>query len=122
MTVTKASGSAVNEKHKAEYFNTLGLIDLLLSLLAHTADCENGFPLMKLTKSDWRNWLGDKVLSSLMRIQMKSSSVCDYDYDFGETINLWLHSKGNTICCKHHIQKQKRKLMFDPMKAKGMKI
>ncbi|KAJ8866192.1 hypothetical protein PR048_033716 [Dryococelus australis] len=79
--VTKASWDAVNEKHKAEYRNILGLVDLLLSLPAHTADYERGCSLMISIQSDWRNRLGDNVVSSLMRIQMKLPSVCDYDSD-----------------------------------------
>ncbi|KAJ8883584.1 hypothetical protein PR048_015428 [Dryococelus australis] len=86
----KSKLGCCKRKNKAEYANILGLVDLLLSLPAYTADCERGFSLMKSTKSDWRNRLGDNVLSSLMRIQMKSPSVCDYDPD--DAIKFWLHS------------------------------
>ncbi|KAJ8891331.1 hypothetical protein PR048_010847 [Dryococelus australis] len=74
----------------------LKTLTFLLSLPAHTANCECDFSPMKSTKSDWRNRLGDNVLSSLIRIQMKSPSVCDYDPD--DAIKLWLHSSQR----KHH--------------------
>ena len=37
--------------------NVLQLIDLVLSLPASSADCERGFSLAKVIKSDWRSRL-----------------------------------------------------------------
>ena len=49
--------------------NILSLIDLILSIPAHSADAERGFSEMKLVKSDWRSNLRSDVLSDLLFIQ-----------------------------------------------------
>ena len=41
--------------------NILSLIDLILSIPAHSADAERGFSEMKLVKSDWRSNLRSDV-------------------------------------------------------------
>ncbi|KAJ8877183.1 hypothetical protein PR048_021637 [Dryococelus australis] len=108
--VTKAGWGAVNEKHKAEYPNILGLVDLL-SPPVHTTDCGSGFSLMKSTKSDWRNWFGDNVLSSMMWILMRLPSVCDYDPD--NAIELWLH-RSQRKCCPFQAPYAKEEMDFCP--------
>lgn len=37
--------------------DVLTLMDLILSIPASTSDCERGFNVMKLVKSDWRSRL-----------------------------------------------------------------
>jgi hypothetical protein len=64
------------------------LINLLLSLPAHSAQCERGFSQMKLIKTDWRNRLQNDGLTDLMRIKLESADVATFNPD--EAIKLWL--------------------------------
>ena len=50
--------------------NVLQLVDLLLSLPDSSADCERGFSLSKVIKSDWRSRLRDTAVTNLMAIQL----------------------------------------------------
>ena len=59
--------------------NILGLIDLILSLPASTAECERGFSRMKLTKTEYRNKLKATTMSDLLMIQMNSDPIETYD-------------------------------------------
>ncbi|KAJ8865576.1 hypothetical protein PR048_033096 [Dryococelus australis] len=61
-----------------------------------------------------RNRLGDNVLSSLMRIQMKSPSVCDYDPD--DAIQLSLHSSQRK-CCPFQAPYAKREMGVGPSES-----
>ena len=55
------------------------LVDLLLSLPASSADCERGFSLTKVIKSDWRSRLRDTMVTDLMSIQLHSPEIADFD-------------------------------------------
>ena len=44
------------------------LVDLLLSIPAHSSECERRFSLLKIIKSDWRNALTDETVTALIRI------------------------------------------------------
>ncbi len=37
-------------------------VDLLLTIPAHSAECERGFSLLKTIKTDWRNKLSDEAV------------------------------------------------------------
>lgn len=65
----------------------LSLVDLVLTLLASTADCEKGFNVMKLLKSDWRSRLASATLSDLMMAQLATPSIEDSDPT--SAIQLW---------------------------------
>ena len=57
----------------------LQLVDLLLCLPASSADCERGFSLAKVIKSDWRSRLRDTAVTNLMAIQLHSPDIMDFD-------------------------------------------
>ena len=57
----------------------LQLVDLLLCLPASSADCERGFSLAKVIKSDWRSRLRDMAVTNLMAIQSHSPDTMDFD-------------------------------------------
>ena len=59
--------------------NVLQLVDLLPSLPASSADCEQGFSLTKDIKSDWRSRLRDTMVTDLMTIQLHSPEIADFD-------------------------------------------
>ena len=59
--------------------NVLQLIDLLLSLPASSADCERGFSLTKVIKSDFRSRLRDTTVTNLVKIQLHSPDIEDFD-------------------------------------------
>ena len=59
--------------------NVLQLVDLLLSLPASSADCERGFSLVKVIKSDWRSRPRDTTVTNLMVIQLHSPDILDFD-------------------------------------------
>ena len=56
--------------------NVLQLVDLLLSLSASSADCERGFSLAKVIKSDWKSRLRDTTVTNLMAIQLHILIFC----------------------------------------------
>ncbi|XP_041360614.1 uncharacterized protein LOC121376896, partial [Gigantopelta aegis] len=70
----KLSWILVNRHHGEKFPNILTLVDLLLTIPAHSADCERGFSHMKI-KSDWRSSLSP----DLMRITLLSPPVEEYD-------------------------------------------
>ncbi|CAB3994333.1 zinc finger [Paramuricea clavata] len=52
------------------------LVDLLLTIPAHSAECERGFSLVKLVKSDWTNSLTDEAYNlSAVRNKKKTEKV-----------------------------------------------
>ena len=59
--------------------NVLQLIALLLSLPASSADCERGFSLTKVIKSDFRSRLRDTTVTNLVKIQLHSPDIEDFD-------------------------------------------
>ena len=77
-----------------KYPNIMAIIELLLVLPAHTADCERGFSLMKQTKTDFRSCLGHNKLSDLLFIKLHCGDIDSFDPD--EAIDLWnanIHGK-----------------------------
>jgi hypothetical protein len=63
------------------------LIDLILTLPAHSADAERGFSEMKLVKSDWHSCLRPSILSDLLFIIFHTYDIPSYDPT--DAINLW---------------------------------
>ena len=67
--------------------NNEKLIDLILTLPAHSAYAERGFSEMKLVKSDWRSCLRPSILSDLLFIMLHAYDIPSYDPT--DAINLW---------------------------------
>jgi hypothetical protein len=63
------------------------LVDLLLSIPAHSVECERGFSLLKVIKTDWRNRLTDDAVTDLMRISLDSADIKEFNPD--PAIHLW---------------------------------
>ena len=88
--VSQLTWPKINRKFKATCSNILALIDLTLTLPAHSADCERGFSHLKQIKSDWRSRLTCESLTDLMRIQLYSPAIDQFDPT--DAINLWIRS------------------------------
>ncbi|XP_070573865.1 uncharacterized protein [Ptychodera flava] len=69
----------INAKYRLRTSNVLDLIDLVLSLPAGSAECERGFSIMKLTKTDYRNRLSSATLTDIMRIKLQSPNISEFD-------------------------------------------
>ena len=70
------SWKALNRSHSDQLPNVLGLVDLILTIPASTAECERGFSAMKRVKSDWRASLNTSNLSDLM---LEGPSIDDFE-------------------------------------------
>jgi hypothetical protein len=77
----KPTWEAINKKYnmKREYSNLLDLVDLLLTIPVHSAECERGFSRMKNIKTKLRNRLDSGTLTATMRIQLESASIDSFD-------------------------------------------
>ena len=69
---------------------------VVLSIPAHSVECERGFSLMKLVKSDWRNSLTDEAVTDIMRITLQSADIKEYNPD--PAIHLW--NKASILGCR----------------------
>ena len=67
--------------------NVLTLVDLLLIIPASTAEWECGFSHVKVIKNEYHTRPRPSVMTDLMRIQLLSPSVSEYDPQ--EAIALW---------------------------------
>ena len=78
------------------------LVDLLLSLPASSADCERGFSLTKVIKSDWRSRLRNTMVTDLMTIQLHSPEIADFDPTMTPSILRWKGSckRRLSLCSK----------------------
>ena len=63
------------------------LVDLLLSIPEHSSECERGFSLMKLVKTDWRNCLTDDAFTDLIKINLHCADIQEFNPD--QAIDLW---------------------------------
>ena len=63
----------------------LTLVDLVLTLPVHSADCERGFSHMKKVKSDWRSKLRDTTVSDCLTIILETPSI-----DPAPALELWM--------------------------------
>ena len=62
-------------------------VDLPLSIPAHSSECERGFSLMKLVKTDWRNCLTDDAFTDLIQINLHCADIKEFNPD--QAIDLW---------------------------------
>ena len=85
--MTKITWPEINKKYKSVCSNALDVIDLILALPASSAECERGFSLMKLIKTDRRNKLSIRHMTQVMRIKLQSASIEDFDPT--PAIHLW---------------------------------
>ncbi|KAK0140097.1 Zinc finger protein 862 [Merluccius polli] len=67
--------------------DVLDLFDALLTIPATTADCERGFSVMNQVKSDWRSRLKGETLSDLLKTQLCSPDIKDFDPT--KAIDIW---------------------------------
>ena len=55
--------------------NLLGIIQLILALPVHSADCERGFSVMKKVKTDWRASLQEQGLNDNLRVVLLTAEI-----------------------------------------------
>lgn len=68
------------------------LIEIVMVLPVHTAECERGFSLMKRIKSDWRSCLGPSTLSDQMMIKLSGITMASFEPD--RAISTWWSTSG----------------------------
>ena len=56
----------------------LQVIDLLLTLPAHSADCERGFSHSKLVKNDWRSKLSNTGVTDCLTVALHTPAESDF--------------------------------------------
>ena len=69
----------INSKYGTEQPNILSLVDLVLTLQAHSADCERGFSCLNCVKNDWRSRLGNVAVSNLLYIVLHTPNIKQFD-------------------------------------------
>ena len=77
----------VNRSFGKEYPHALSLFDLILSIPATSAACEQGFSHMKLIKSDHRSLMKEAQLSNSLIIKLEGQGIKDFDPD--KAIDIW---------------------------------
>lgn len=77
----------INIEFGTDAEHILLLVDLLLTIPAHSAECERGFSLLKTIKTDWRNKLTDEAVTDLMRITLESADIKSFNPD--PAIHAW---------------------------------
>ena len=85
--MNKANWKDVFVKYGKEFPNLLSVVDLVLTIPAHSVECERGFSQMKKAKTDWRSSLATDTLTCIMRINLQSPSENEFDPD--PAISLW---------------------------------
>ena len=65
--------------YKSKCSNILKLFDLILTLPASSAVCERGFSAMKILKTEYRNRLGSKTMTTLLTVQIHSPEISQFD-------------------------------------------
>ena len=73
------SWKALNRSHSDQLPNVLGLVDLILTIPASTAECERGFSAMKRVKSDWKARLNASIVSDPMLGLLEGLSIDDFE-------------------------------------------
>ena len=68
----------------------MGLIEMIRVVPVHSADCERAFSHMKMVKSSIRSRLGQVALTSLLRVQIESPAIEDFDPE--EALQVWVGS------------------------------
>ncbi|KAK0140288.1 Zinc finger protein 862 [Merluccius polli] len=77
-TLERLTWSEANRKLRGSCPDILDLVDLVLCMPASKADCERGFNVMKMVKSDWRSSLKCETLSDLLMVHLSSPSIKDF--------------------------------------------
>jgi hypothetical protein len=67
--------------------NVLAVMNLILTLPSHSADCERGFSCMKKLKTDWRSSLQECPLNDLLRVMLLCPPLSSFNPL--PAINLW---------------------------------
>ena len=98
----KLTSQYINECYRDDHPNILSLVGLYLTLPASSAECERGFSLMKVVKTDWRNKLKSSTLTYLMNIVRYSPRVGVYDPT--AAVDSWFKNEGSTR--SRHINKE----------------
>lgn len=75
----KITWPAVNRMLGHECPHILQLFDLILAIPSSSADCERGFSVMKLVKTDWRARLKAETLCDLLTVQLNSPDIMHFD-------------------------------------------
>ena len=95
MLFCRYGGTGINKLNWEQINNEFGdsagvfllLVDLLLSIPAHSVECERGFSLLKIIKTDWRNRLVDDAVTDLIRITLDAAEIKEFNPD--PAIHLW---------------------------------
>ncbi|NIG59413.1 zinc finger protein [Pontoporia blainvillei] len=85
--IHKLTWDFVNSLYLHKYPNILTLVDLVLSLLASSAEAERGFSQMKGTKPQMHAMVKDDSMTDLLIIQLNSPDI--YNFDPRKAIHLW---------------------------------
>ena len=81
------SGSNSFLEQKTSFLGFHTFVDLLLTIPAHSSECEIGFSLMKLMKTDWRNSLTDEAVTDLIRIALHFADIKEFNPD--KAVHQW---------------------------------
>ncbi len=93
----KITWPVVNRMLGHECPHILQLFDLILAIPSSSADCERGFSVMKLVKTDWRARLKAETLCDLLTVQLNSPDIMHFDlnspdimhFDPSNAIEVW---------------------------------
>lgn len=102
-TLKDITWAEVNRRWGKGHDNILAVVDMVLTFPASTAECERGFNVMKMIKSDWRSALNNTSINDLMCVLLESSTITDFNPQ--RAIQLWLKSgirrKRPEMCDSH---------------------
>ena len=96
----------INAEFGTNAEHILLLVDLLLTIPGHSAECERGFSLLKTIKTDWRNKLTDEAVTDLIRITLESADIKSFNPD--PAIHAWNNSSIAGCCPNQKRWKKKR--------------
>ena len=77
----------VNRRFRNEYPHVLNFFDLILTIPATSAACEQGFTHMKLVKSQQRSSLKEDIVSDCLMIKLEGDPIKDFNPD--ASIQYW---------------------------------
>ena len=111
-------GTGINKLNWEQINNEFGdsagvfllLVDLLLSIPAHSVECERGFSLLKIIKTDWRNRLVDDAVTDLICITLDAAEIKEFNPD--PAIHLWQQAVVRSRRPNHENLKENQKLQL----------